>query len=204
MAAVDPTQEPEADADGNVPNVPRSTLRLVKRAFPDLDDEDDDEIDEEYMKALIGDSDEDDEDDDVEANGGPSDPVKAKKHKQEAALKKLLEAAAAEEEEESDEDMEDAKPNGAKKGKGKALKDDDEDDEDEDSDDEDDEGDLENFVICTLDTERVSLLPFLLLWLLFSHGLLTTVNRTTNSLLTSLSTTAKRSFSSFPVPTPSI
>lgn len=157
MAAVDPTQEPEADEDGNVPSVPRSTLRLIKRAFPELDEDDeDDEIDEEYMKALMGESDSED-DEEEEANGGPSDPAKTKKSKQEAALKKLLEAAAAEEEESDDEDMEDAKPNGVKKGKGKAALDDDEDEDDEDdSDDESDGGDLENFVICTLDTERVS------------------------------------------------
>ncbi|KAL2212326.1 hypothetical protein CC79DRAFT_1364605 [Sarocladium strictum] len=155
MAAVDPTQEPEVDEDGNVPAVPRSTLRLIKRAFPELDEDDeDDEIDEEYMKALMGESDSED-DEEEEANGGPSDPAKTKKSKQEAALKKLLEAAAAEEEESDDEEMEDAKPNGVKKGKGKAALDDDEDEDDEeDSDDDSDGGDLENFVICTLDTER--------------------------------------------------
>ncbi|KAK0392522.1 hypothetical protein NLU13_2017 [Sarocladium strictum] len=154
MAAVDPTQEPEADEEGNVPSVPRSTVRLIKQAFPELDDEEDDEIDEEYMKALMGESDSEDEEEE-EANGGPSDPAKSKKGKQEAALKKLLEAAAAAEESDDDEDMEDAKPNGVKKGKGKAVDEDDE-DEEEDSDEDDDSegGDLENFVVCTLDTER--------------------------------------------------
>ncbi|WKT39040.1 hypothetical protein QSH57_000859 [Fusarium oxysporum f. sp. vasinfectum] len=100
MAAVDPTEEPEADGEGNIPTVPRSTLRL----------------------ALLAGSD-DEEDSDEEANGGPSDPVKAKKQRQAAAIKKLLES--------EDED------------------------EDDDSDDDSEEGaDLENFVICTLDTER--------------------------------------------------
>ncbi|KAF7545386.1 hypothetical protein G7Z17_g9209 [Cylindrodendrum hubeiense] len=153
MAAVDPTEEPEADADGNVPSVPRSTLRLVKRAFPGLDDEDD-EVDDEYMKALLAASEDDDEDDeDEEANGGPSDPTKSKKQKQAAAIKKLIEAS----QESSDEEMADAKPNGKSKGKAKAVKEDEEedDDEEEDSDDDSEEGaDLENFVICTLDTER--------------------------------------------------
>ncbi|KAH6997817.1 hypothetical protein BKA56DRAFT_536774 [Ilyonectria sp. MPI-CAGE-AT-0026] len=155
MAAVDPTEEPEADDEGNVPSVPRSTLRLVKRAFPGLNDEDD-EIDEEYMRALMGASDDDDEDDeDEEANGGPSDPAKSKKQKQAAAIKKLLEAS----QESSDEEMEDAKPNGKAKGKAKATKDEEEDDEEEDDeedsdDDSEDGADLENFVICTLDTER--------------------------------------------------
>ncbi|KYK55564.1 putative FPR3-prolyl cis-trans isomerase [Drechmeria coniospora] len=155
MAALDPTEEPEADEEGNIPNVPRSTLRLVKRAFPGLDDDSDDEIDDEYMRAMLAASDDDDEDDDDEPNGGPSD---AKKKKQSLAIKKLLEAAQ-EEEEEEDEEMEDAKPNGVKKGKGKAKakadEEDDEEDSDEDSDDDSEEGaDLENFVVCTLDTER--------------------------------------------------
>ncbi|OAQ72716.1 FKBP-type peptidyl-prolyl isomerase [Pochonia chlamydosporia 170] len=167
MAALDPTEEPEADEEGNVPAVPRATLRLVKRAFPGLDDEDeDDEIDDEYMKALLAASDDDDdEDEEEEANGGPSDPAKAKKQKQAAAIKKLLEATQDDEDEDEDEDMEDAKPNGVKskakgKGKAKAVEEDDEDEEDdeeeddEDDDDSDDGADLENFVVCTLDTER--------------------------------------------------
>ncbi|KAJ4272075.1 peptidylprolyl isomerase fpr3 [Fusarium torreyae] len=151
MAAVDPTEEAEADGEGNVPSVPRSTLRLVKRAFPGLEDEDeDDEVDDEYMRALLAGSDDDEEDSDEEANGGPSDPAKAKKQKQAAAIKKLLESA----QEESDEEMEDAKPNGKAKGKAKATEEESEEDE-EDSDDDSEEGaDLENFVICTLDTER--------------------------------------------------
>ncbi|CEI64817.1 FK506-binding protein 4 [Fusarium venenatum] len=153
MAAVDPTEEPEADGEGNIPTVPRSTLRLVKRALPGLDEDEDDEIDDEYLKALLAGSD-DEEDSDEEANGGPSDPAKAKKQRQAAAIKKLLESA----QEESDDEMEDAKPNGKPngkaKGKAKATEESDE-DEDEDSDDDSEDGaDLENFVICTLDTER--------------------------------------------------
>ncbi|KAM0437720.1 hypothetical protein ACHAPT_002085 [Fusarium lateritium] len=156
MAAVDPTQEPEADAEGNVPAVPRATLRLVKRAFPGLDDDEDDdeEIDDEYLRALLaGDDDESDSDD--EANGGPSDPAKSKKQKQADAIKKLIESAQAESDE--DEEMEDAKPKskGKDKGKGKAVEEDsDDDDEDDDSDLDSEGADLENFVICTLDTER--------------------------------------------------
>ncbi|KAK1691665.1 hypothetical protein BDP55DRAFT_541797 [Colletotrichum godetiae] len=156
MAAIDPSAAPEADSDGNIPAVPRSTLRLVKQRFgDDLEAGEDDEIDEDYLQSLIdanGDEDESSDDDD-EPNGGPSDPSKSKKQKQAEALKKLIEAVGNEEE--SDEEMDDAKPNGksSKKGKGKASDDDEE--EEEDSDDEDDEGlDLENFVICTLDTER--------------------------------------------------
>ncbi|RFU76212.1 fk506-binding 4 [Trichoderma arundinaceum] len=162
MAALDPTEEPELDDSKNTPSVPRSTLRLIKRAFPGLDDDEDDEIDDEYMSALLGGS--DDEDD--ESNGGPSDPVKAKKQKQAAAIKKLLEATNGEDSE--DEDMEDAETNGVKskkgkkasaKGKGKAIEEEEEESEEESEDDEDEDddsegGDLENFVLCTLDTER--------------------------------------------------
>ncbi|KAL6919890.1 hypothetical protein ACHAP8_006539 [Fusarium lateritium] len=149
MAAVDPTEEPEADGEGNVPTVPRSTLRLVKRALPGLDEDEDDEIDDEYLKALLAGSD-DEEDSDEEANGGPSDPAKAKKQRQAAAIKKLLESA----QEESDDEMEDAKPNGKAKGKAKATEESDEDEDEESDDDSEDGADLENFVICTLDTER--------------------------------------------------
>lgn len=169
MAAVDPTEEPEADAEGDLPAVPRSTLRLVKRAYPALDDDEDDELDDEELRAMLAAngaefSDDDDSEDDEEANGGPSDPVKAKKQKQAAAIKALLEATAAGGDDD-DEDMEDAKPNGVKsksKGKGKAVKveEDEDEDDDEDSEYDSDEGaDLDNFVICTLDTERVSYRP---------------------------------------------
>ncbi|RYO99802.1 hypothetical protein DL764_006695 [Monosporascus ibericus] len=157
MAALDPTEAPEADENGNIPNVPRSTLKIVRQRYSDLDDE----IDDEYLKQIMGgssgsDSDEDeDEEDDDETNGGPSDPAKSKKAKREAALKKLIEAA--QDEEDSDEEMADgdAKPNGKKvnkKGKEPATSsDDDEDDEDED----DEDGlDMEELVVCTLDTER--------------------------------------------------
>lgn len=202
MAAVDPTEEPETDGEGNLPAIPRSTLRLVKRAYPGLDDEDeDDELDEERFRALLAASGEDlsdDDEDDDEANGGPSDPAKSKKQQQAAAIKKLLEATN-DDGDDDDEDMEDAKPNGVKsksKGKGKAVEEDDEDD-DEDEDDEDDDsedgGDLENFVICTLDTERVS---FPRLSRTTLNQLLTCACRTTSSLLTSPSTTERRSFSS--------
>ncbi|PKK53106.1 hypothetical protein CI102_4412 [Trichoderma harzianum] len=161
MAALDPTQEPELDDSKNAPSVLRSTLRLIKRAFPGLDEDEDDELDEEYMNALLGNS----EDEDEEANGGPSDPAKAKKQKQAAAIKKLLEATNGEDSE--DEEMEDAEINGAKskkgkksnanaKGKGKAIEEEEEDNEEEEDDEDDDSegGDLENFVLCTLDTER--------------------------------------------------
>ncbi|KAL2756840.1 hypothetical protein ACRALDRAFT_1049071 [Sodiomyces alcalophilus JCM 7366] len=152
MAAVDPVEQPEADENGNVPTVPRSTLRVLKQRLGDeLDD--DDEVDEEYMKALMAASGDDSEDDsDDESNGGPSDPSKKKKK----GTAQLLEALknAKDEEESEDEEMTDAKPSGGKsKKKGKAKASDE--DEEEDSDEDDDDGsDLEQYVICTLDTER--------------------------------------------------
>ncbi|EHK50040.1 uncharacterized protein TrAtP1_007925 [Trichoderma atroviride] len=164
MAALDPNAEPDVDDSKNAPSIPRSTLRLVKRAFSSYEDEynedEDDELSEEYMSALLGGSDDEDE----EANGGPSDLSKAKKQKQAAAIKKLLEAANGVGSD--DEEMEDAeaKPKKGKKaapsakGKGKAVVEEEEDsEEEEDEEDEDDDseaGDLENFVVCTLDTER--------------------------------------------------
>ncbi|OTA92057.1 hypothetical protein M434DRAFT_396736 [Hypoxylon sp. CO27-5] len=153
MAALDPTEAPEADEEGNIPSVPRSTLKLIRKR-PSLDDE----LDDEYLERLMGgdssDEDDDEEDSDDEPNGGPSDPSKSKRARQEAALQKLIKAA--QEEEDSDEEMgDDTKTNGvvkaSKKGKEPATSSDDEDD---------DESigsaalDLEELVVCTLDTER--------------------------------------------------
>ncbi|KAK4231781.1 hypothetical protein QBC38DRAFT_204188 [Podospora fimiseda] len=143
MAALDPTAEPETDGQGNVPSVPRSTLKIIKVQGDDGDD------DEDYLDEMYGDDDEESESEEEEANGGPSDPAKSKKARREAAIKKLLEAT----QEESDDEMEDAdaeKPK--KKGKAKASEDD---EEESDEDDEDaDDLNLEEYVVCTLDTER--------------------------------------------------
>ncbi|KAI8961870.1 hypothetical protein F5Y11DRAFT_210516 [Daldinia sp. FL1419] len=160
MAALDPTEAPEADDEGNIPAVPRSTLKLIRKR-PSLDDE----LDDEYLDRLMGggDSDEDDEgDSDDEANGGPSDPAKSKKARREAALQKLIKAA--QEEEDSDEEMDDddAKPKGkangvaktSKKGKEPATSSDDDDDDDDDESIDSTTLDLEELVVCTLDTER--------------------------------------------------
>jgi FK506-binding nuclear protein len=155
MAAIDPTADPKADEDGNVPAVPRSTLRIVKRM---LDEDEDDDDDDDHLRALLQ-SGQDDSDD--EPNGGPSDPVKAKQKKTEAAIRKLIEAA--QNEEDSDDEMANTRPNGikangtrlSKKGKEKAVDVSDEDEDDEDTDSEGLDGlDLEQFVLCTLDTER--------------------------------------------------
>ncbi|KAI1810557.1 hypothetical protein GGS20DRAFT_169299 [Poronia punctata] len=151
MAALDPTEPPEADEDGNIPNIPRSTLKLIRRRVSPEDEE----VDEDLLNRLLANHNDDDEDsdddDDDEPNGGPSDKAKSQKAKAEA-LKKLIAAANAED---SDEEMDDddAKPNGtksSKKGKEPATSSDEDDDESISSDD----LEIEELVVCTLDTER--------------------------------------------------
>ncbi len=186
MAAIDPTEAPQADENGIIPSVPRATLKIVRPRFPDMMDE----LDDERLKRLMyGSSDEDDDEDsedddedndDDELNGGPSDPAKSKKAKQEAALKKLIEAAK--EEEDSDEEMADngAKTNGTKKPKKKGKEPATSSDDDDDDDDEDDEEiDWQELVVCTLDTERVSIPKQRRLWILTNN-----LERTSNRLLT--------------------
>ncbi|KAK0657493.1 hypothetical protein B0T16DRAFT_61579 [Cercophora newfieldiana] len=151
MAAIDPTAVPETDSEGNVPSLPRSTLKIIKTSSgkPDSDSEEDEN---DALERLLGGGDSDEESgSEEEANGGPSDPSKLKKARQEAAIKKLLELT----QEESDDEMEDADANGSKskKGKAKASEEDESEGSDEESGDEDDL-DLEDYVVCTLDTER--------------------------------------------------
>ncbi|KAK4251232.1 hypothetical protein C7999DRAFT_28262 [Corynascus novoguineensis] len=152
MAAIDPTAAPETDGQGNVPSVPRSTLKIYKANVGD-----DEEEEEDYLESLLGNADDDDEsdEDDEEANGGPSDPSKSKKARRDAAIKKLLEATK----EDSDDEMEDAdsKSNGAKnknKNKGKAKASDEDEDESDEEDDDGEDLNLDEYVVCTLDTER--------------------------------------------------
>lgn len=156
MAAIDPSAEPQIDGEHKVP---RATLRII-RVPMDLDDDEDDEDDEDFdgedVESIIAklraggvalpEEDEDSEDDsEDESNGGPSDKAKSKKAK-EAALKKKIA-------QELDDEMEIDAVNGKGKGKISAEEDSDEDDLDEDEDDEEDE--VEEFVLCTLDPERV-------------------------------------------------
>jgi len=152
MAAIDPTAAPEADGEGNMPSIPRSTLRIIK-ASGGPDDESDEDEDEALQRLLGGGDDSEEDSDEEEANGGPSDPSKSKKARREAAIKKLLAAT----QEESDDEMEDAddQTNGSRSKKGKAKAS--EEDSEEESDDESGDGDdleLEDYVVCTLDTER--------------------------------------------------
>ena len=185
MAAIDPDEEP--DFDGHDTNQrPRATLRIV-RAPPGLDLEDDSDDDYE-------DVDSDEESDDEEPNGGPSDKEKARKLKELAALKEMEEAMDEDDEDEDeDEDGEfDLKAAISKlvKGKGPAT--------DSDEDDEEDEGlELDEMVVCTLDTEKVRSLPLLAL-----RPVLTMMpHRTSNSLWTSPSLRMSVFSSRSPVPT---
>lgn len=150
MAAIDPSEPAELEDTPNGTSRPRATLKLIRQT-DDSDDEDDDEDDEEAMRALLAQSSSDeDSESDEEANGGPSDPSKSKKARKQAALEQLIESLKGDA---SDEEMGDA-PNGikSKKGKAKATSD------DEESEDESDDGedlDFEEFVLCTLDPEKV-------------------------------------------------
>merc|ERR1712230_149338 len=149
MAAIDPSAP--ADAEAAVEGAaPRATLKLIRQP----DGSEDDEDSEEYMRALLAESDSDEsESEEEEENGGPSDPAKSKKARKAAALQQLMDSLGGA----SDEEMEDA-PNGAngkvsKKGKDKATSDDEEDSE-EDSDDDSEDIEVEEFVLCTLDTTK--------------------------------------------------
>ncbi|CZT03352.1 hypothetical protein WAI453_012387 [Rhynchosporium graminicola] len=152
MAAIDPSEP--ADADVAVAGqAPRATLKLIRQP----DGSEDDEDSEEYMRALLAESDsEDEEESDAEANGGPSDPAKSKKARKAAALQQLMDTIGAASDD--DEEMEDApkstKGKVAKNGKGKATSNDAEEESEEDSDDDSEDIEVEEFVLCTLDTEK--------------------------------------------------
>jgi FK506-binding nuclear protein len=149
MAAIDPTAVPQID-DPDVP--PRATLKMIRLPVDDSDDEDDEDYEDDDIDSIrrrLGITDEDDEEtsSDEESNGGPGE--KTKKAREEA-LKKALER----------EGMDDDLPNGVngtKLDKGKAKASEDESISGSESDDLDDSApDVEEFVICTLDSKQVS------------------------------------------------
>lgn len=162
MAAIDPSAEPEGE-DGAIP---RATLKIIRQPldFDDLygdsdeDDYDEDDFDAEEMERILAEEEdsEDDEDSD-EAEAGPSDPSKtkaARKAAAEAEIRKLLA--------EEGMDIDEPKANGlSAKAKGKQPASDDDEDEDDEDDselydsDDDLEGEIEEFVICTLDPSKV-------------------------------------------------
>jgi FK506-binding nuclear protein len=152
MAAIDPTALPQID-DPDVP--PRATLKMIRLPVDDSDDEADEDYEDDDIEAIrrrLGIT-EDDEDDETsseeESNGGPGE--KTKKAREEALRKAL-------EKEGMDVDLPNG-VNGTKLDKGKAKASDDESDSDSESDDldlDDSAPDLEEFVICTLDSKQVS------------------------------------------------
>lgn len=184
MAAIDPS----AEAVGDASQAKRATLKIIRMPITsddydldDSDDSDDESFDAEAMEAMLAgaeeddseDDDEDEDEDDEETNGGPSDPAKTKKARKaaaEAQIRKLLEAEGMD----MDEDGNINGINGVKSAKGKGkmpVTDEDEDDEDdleddldddlEDDSEDEDEAEIEEFVICTLDTEKVCTLTSL-------------------------------------------
>lgn len=150
MAAIDPSAEVNNDAPK------RATLKLIKVRAPDFgDDDDDSDYDDDDVAAierrlgLTSEDSEDDENEDEDKNGGPSDPERSKKARKEALIKALRE----------DEEMEDLEltngVDGANSGKGKAKVTDEDEVDDEYEEDSEDE-DIKEYVVCTLDPERVS------------------------------------------------
>jgi len=158
MAAIDPSAEPEGEEGAKA----RATLKIIRQPLilddsedEESDDDDDDDFDPAEMERMLAEetSDDDDESED-DAASGPSDPTKTKAARKAAAreaIKKLLE--------QDEMDVDEAKPNGIKsaKARGKMPASDEDDDEDNEDDSEDDmEGaEIEEFVICTLDPEKV-------------------------------------------------
>jgi FK506-binding nuclear protein len=145
MAALDPDATPEYEDDADSSKPARSTLKVVRIPEElDMDDEDDEDYeddDEEYSE---------DDSDDEEVNGGPSDKAKAKKRKEAAALKDIEDAMEEDESSGSDEPA-DIKSVISQLLKGKAPATGDDEDEDDDE-----EGlELDETVVCTLDTDKV-------------------------------------------------
>ncbi len=201
MAAIDPSAEPEGEE--GLP--PRATLKVIRQAL-DLDDdneddESDDGFDQEEMERILREeaSDESDSEDDAGANGEPSDPEKKKMQKAAANAKKIKEMLEAEGMDVDSDEEEDEKPNGvngvvkSSKAKGKQPASD-SDEEDSDVDSEDIE--IEEFVVCTLDPNKVSHLCSEIVTML-------TLSSSTNNHSTSRSAKTSRFTSRSPVPTPS-
>ncbi|KAL7273141.1 peptidylprolyl isomerase fpr3 [Rhizina undulata] len=124
MAALDPTAKPREDDQPK-----RATLKILRHADKFIDDEAEEDSEDE-------DSEEESEEEEVNPKKG------GKLSKKDAALAKLLKAAA---------DADDMEVDSKKKNK-KTKKSDDEEDEDENDHEEDYE--IEEFVLCTLDTEK--------------------------------------------------
>jgi FK506-binding nuclear protein len=150
MAAIDPDASPEYEDDADSSKPPRATLKIIR--IPDGMEDDEDSDDDDYEDEDELDSEEDS--DDEEINGGPSDKEKAKQLKEAAAFKELADAMA--EDDTEDDSAIDIASVISKLLKGKAPATDDDDDDEDD----DEEGlELEEVVVCTLDTQKVSNIP---------------------------------------------
>lgn len=144
MAAIDPDAAPEYENDDDSQKPSRSTLKIVRMPEDLEDDEDDEDYSDDEEDYSEDDSDEE------EINGGPSDKEKAKNRKKAAALKDLEAAMELDDSEDSNESSTDIQSVISQLLKGKAPATGDEDEEEDDE-----EGlELEEVVVCTLDTEK--------------------------------------------------
>lgn len=165
MAALDPSAEPEGEEGAPA----RATLKIIRLPLTedDFDIEDEEDFDPDMMDALLAggeddseeDEDDDEEYDEPEVNGGPSDPAKTKKARKaaaEAAIQKLLEAEGMDVDEDGLNGVDGAPKSAKARGK-MAVTNLDQDDEDDEEDSDDEDGaEIEEFVICTLDPQKVS------------------------------------------------
>lgn len=138
MAAIDPHEEVIEPSNSSL-----VTLRIVREHNDNYEDSD------LYMQNLLSGCDSEDESDEDDQNGGPSDLSKSKKARKTTAVQELVKSLA---EDDSNEELE-SDPNrlkADKKGKSKFSSD----DRDE-SDNSDNETELEEFVVCTIDTHKV-------------------------------------------------
>lgn len=184
MAAIDPSADPEGDEDEV--SHPRATLKVMRIPLgEDYSDEDSgSDIDMDDMDAKFGDvgdlEDDSDSSDNEDVNGGPSDPTKSKKGKAQAAIAKLLKDEGMDVDSDEDEDI----PNGingigkSKKAKGKMPAGEDEDEDDSEIDSDEEGGEIEEFVICTLDPNKVCvLIIYISIWPLITGAELPTTSR---------------------------
>lgn len=162
MAAIDPSVEPEYTGNTDEGAPARATLKLVRQPINSDDDESMEDSDEDdYLEGLINGADPDEanasESDEEEKNGGPSDPSKSKKARRDAALDQLKKALT-DDEGDNEMDVDGASgSNGAvtKPGKGKGKDKVNADEEDDSEDDDYEDLEIEEFVLCTLDPEKV-------------------------------------------------
>jgi FK506-binding nuclear protein len=150
MAAIDPTEEAEADAEKNGVKPARSTLKIIRMGgLEDQFSSEDEDDDEDEDSEIILDDEDEESSDEEEVNGGPSDPEKVKKARDAAFMKE-----SSSEDESDDEGPVDIGAALKRIAKGKAIATDDDDDDDDDS-SEGEELEMEEFVVCTLDPEKV-------------------------------------------------